>query len=38
MPEPVDAIPGLLISFPESPGAPTIRYEVPRRYWEQEAM
>jgi hypothetical protein len=38
MPEPVDAIPGLLISFPESPGAPTISYEVPRRYWEQEAM
>jgi Z1 domain len=38
MPEPVDAIPGLLVSFPESPGAPAISYEVPRRYWEQEAM
>jgi hypothetical protein len=37
MPGPVPAIPGFLISFPESPGAPTITYVVPRRYWEQEA-
>ena len=34
----VSAIPGLLVSFPLSPGAPTISYVVPRRYWEQEAM
>jgi hypothetical protein len=33
----VGAIPGFLVSFPESPGAPTISYVVPRRYWEQEA-
>jgi hypothetical protein len=34
----VGAIPGFLVSFPHSPGAPTISYVVPRRYWEQEAM
>jgi hypothetical protein len=33
-----DAIPGFLVSFPESPGAPTISYVIPKRYWEQEAM
>ena len=27
---------GFAISFPESPGAPTISYVVPRRYWERE--
>ena len=37
MPEPIPAIPGFLVSFPKSPGAPTIRYLVPRRYWEREA-
>ena len=37
MPEPIEAIPAFLVSFPESPGAPTISYLVPRRYWEQEA-
>jgi hypothetical protein len=30
----VDAIPGFLISFPDSPDAPTISYRVPGRYWE----
>lgn len=38
MSEPVRTIPGILVSFPNSPGAPTISYEVPARYWEQEAM
>jgi hypothetical protein len=38
LPEPVAAIPAFLVSFPESPGAPTISYLVPRRYWEQEAQ
>jgi hypothetical protein len=32
----VVAIPGFLVSFPDSPGAPTIQYVIPRRYWEQE--
>jgi hypothetical protein len=30
------AIPGLMVSFPRSPGAPTVRFVMPRRYWEQE--
>jgi hypothetical protein len=37
MPERVTTIPGLLVSFPHSPDAPTISYVVPRRYWEREA-
>lgn len=28
---------GVLASFPESPGAPTINIVMPRRYWEREA-
>ncbi len=36
MPE-VDTIPAFLVSFPVSPGAPTVDYVVPRRYWDQEA-
>ena len=37
MPEAVETIPAFLVSFPESPGAPTVSYVVPRRYWDQEA-
>ena len=34
----VAAVPGFLVSFPESPGAPTVSYVIPRRYWEQEPL
>ena len=34
----VPGVPGFLVSFPESPGAPTVSYVIPRRYWEQEAL
>jgi hypothetical protein len=37
IPSTPNAIPGLLVSFPASPGAPSIKYVVPRRYWEKEA-
>jgi hypothetical protein len=33
----IEGVPGFLISFPDSPGAPTISYRVPRRYWERVA-
>lgn len=40
MPQPpavqVSAIVGFMVSFPVSPGAPTIEYVVPERYWERE--
>lgn len=33
----VAAVPGFMVSFPASDGAPTVSYRIPRRYWEQEA-
>ena len=33
----VRAVPGFMVSFPASHGAPTVSYRIPRRYWEQEA-
>ncbi len=35
-PAKLPAIPGLMVSFPPSPGAPTVSYVMPKRYWERE--